>query len=58
LGRKTVWEYDNRYRNTSENWYDGASLLRTLSFTYDAAGQLLSAADPAGQKKGSGLNGT
>jgi RHS repeat-associated protein len=47
LGRKTVWEYDSLYRGTAEKWYDGASLVRTLSYSYDAAGQLLSAADPA-----------
>jgi RHS repeat-associated protein len=47
LGRKTVWEYDSLDRGTAEKWYDGASLVRTLSYSYDAAGQLLSAADPA-----------
>lgn len=47
LGRKTVWEYDSRYRATNEKWYDGVTLVRTLSFTYDAAGQLLTASDPA-----------
>ena len=47
LGRKIVWEYDNLYRNTAEKWYDGANLVRTLSFTFDAASQLTAASDPA-----------
>ncbi|MCI0357229.1 MAG: HNH endonuclease [Planctomycetaceae bacterium] len=47
LGRKTEYVYDNRYRNTSEKWYDGATLVRTLSFTYNAASELTAASDPA-----------
>ena len=47
LGRKLVFEYDNLYRTTAEKWYDGINLVRTLSFSYDAAGQLLTADDPA-----------
>jgi RHS repeat-associated protein len=39
--------YDNLYRNTAEKWYDGTTLVRTLSFTYDAASQLTAASDPA-----------
>jgi RHS repeat-associated protein len=46
LGRKTTWDYDGLYRNTAEKWYDGASLVRTLSFQYDAASQLTAASDP------------
>jgi YD repeat-containing protein len=47
LGRVTEYVYDNLYRRTSEVWKDGMSTVRTLSFTYDLAGQLLSASDPA-----------
>jgi RHS repeat-associated protein len=47
LGRKTVFVYDNLYRNTQEKWYDGSTLLRTMDFEYDAAGQLTEASDVA-----------
>jgi RHS repeat-associated protein len=47
LGRVTEYVYDNLYRQTSEVWKDGMSTVRTLSFTYDLAGQLLSASDPS-----------
>jgi YD repeat-containing protein len=48
LGRKTVYEYDNLYRNTAEKWYDGSTLVRTLGFTFDAASRLTQATDLAG----------
>jgi len=45
-GRVTVYEYDDLQRRTAEKWMDGASVVRTLSYTYDAASQLTSASDP------------
>jgi RHS repeat-associated protein len=47
LGRKTEYVYDNLHRNTSEKWYDGSTLVRTLSFSYDASTRLVSASDPS-----------
>lgn len=44
---KAVWEYDNLYWNAAEKWYDGMSLVRTLSFSYSAAGDLVGVSDPA-----------
>lgn len=46
-GRITQYIYDGLDRNTTEKWYAGSTLVRTLSFTFDAADQLVSAADPA-----------
>ncbi|WP_164102594.1 RHS repeat-associated core domain-containing protein [Candidatus Laterigemmans baculatus] len=46
-GRVTVYEYDNLHRRTAEKWMDGVAVIRTLSYTYDAASQLTSATDPA-----------
>lgn len=45
-GRVTVYEYDDLQRRTAEKWMDGATVVRTLSYTYDAASQLTSASDP------------
>jgi RHS repeat-associated protein len=47
LGRKIEYVYDNLDRNTAEKWYTGTTLVRTLSFTFDAASQLTAASDPA-----------
>ena len=47
LGRRTEYDYDELHRNVAEKWYDGISLVRTISFDFDAAGQLLEANDPA-----------
>lgn len=45
--RVIEYVYDNLYRNIAENWLDGSSaVLRTLTFEYDAASQLVAAADP------------
>ena len=45
-GRVTVYEYDDLQRRTAEKWMDGATVVRTLSYAYDAASQLTSASDP------------
>ena len=47
-GRTIKWDYDHLGRNTDEKWYSGQTLVRTISFTYDAAGELTQATDPAG----------
>ncbi|MCI0359337.1 MAG: hypothetical protein L0211_12735 [Planctomycetaceae bacterium] len=47
LGRILQFEYDTLNHLTAEKWYDGTTLVRTLSFSYDAADQLLSVTDPA-----------
>lgn len=44
--RVIQYVYDGLNRNTDEKWYDGESLVRTISFEFDAANQLLSADDP------------
>ena len=52
-GRVTGYAYDDLYRLSEENWYDSdqafaaGNVLRTLTFRYDAADQLLEASDPA-----------
>ncbi|MFG0262264.1 MAG: hypothetical protein ACF788_07725 [Novipirellula sp. JB048] len=46
-GRVTTYEYDHLHRRTAENWLDGMTTLRTLTYSYDAASQLVSASDPA-----------
>ncbi|MEW4566205.1 RHS repeat-associated core domain-containing protein [Bremerella sp. JC770] len=46
-GRVTVYEYDDLQRRTAEKWMDGASIVRTLSYAYDTASQLITASDPA-----------
>lgn len=47
LGRKIEWVYDKANRQTDEKWYDGTTLVRTIGYTYDAAGRLSQATDPA-----------
>ena len=47
MGRILQFEYDTLNHLTAEKWNSGTTLVRTLSFTYDAADQLLSATDPA-----------
>jgi RHS repeat-associated protein len=48
LGRVTEYVYDALNRNTAEKWLDGSSaVIREMTFAYDAASQLTSAADPA-----------
>ena len=39
-GRITEWDYDNRYRVTTETWKQGSSTVRTLDFTYDTVDRL------------------
>jgi RHS repeat-associated protein len=44
-GLVTQFTYDNLYRLTQELWLDGVNTVNTLDFTYDAASQMLTAAD-------------
>jgi YD repeat-containing protein len=46
LGRKIEYVYDKAGRQTHEKWYDGITLVHTISYTYDAAGRLDQASDP------------
>jgi len=46
-GRVTTYDYDNLHRRTSETWLDGSTPLRTFSYSYDAASQLVAASDPS-----------
>jgi RHS repeat-associated protein len=47
-GRQRRYRYDLLDRTTAEEWLDGGGLpIRTFTYVYDAASQLLSAADPA-----------
>lgn len=46
-GRRTTFAYDAAGRRTRERWLDGSGgTLRTITFTYDAEGQLTGATDP------------
>ena len=47
LGRILQFEYDTLNHLTAEKWYSGQTLVRTLSFNYSAADELMSASDPA-----------
>ena len=47
-GRVIEYDYDALHRRVEEQWLDDQqTVIRTLSFTYDAASQLTAAADPA-----------
>ncbi|MEM6472621.1 MAG: RHS repeat-associated core domain-containing protein, partial [Planctomycetota bacterium] len=46
-GLGTEFNYDDLDRLTSEVWKDGATTVRTLTFAYDAIGNLTSASDPS-----------
>src|SRR6185369_6402878 len=43
--RVTDFTYDTLYRLTAELWTSGGTTIRTLSYAYDAAGELTSAGD-------------
>lgn len=44
--RVTEYVYDNQHRRVAEKWKDGSTVLREISFSYGAAGQLIAASDP------------
>jgi len=44
-GRVTNFTYDGLNRLTAELWKNGGSTIRTLSYSYDATGKLLTAGD-------------
>jgi RHS repeat-associated protein len=46
-GRIIEYDYDNLDRTIQERWIEGGVTVRTMDFAYDAASQLISAADPA-----------
>ncbi len=46
-GRVTEYGYDLMRRRTSETWKDGETTVREFSFTYNRAGEMLTASDPA-----------
>ncbi|PQO43499.1 RHS repeat-associated core domain-containing protein [Blastopirellula marina] len=46
-GRVTVYEYDDLQRRTAEKWMDGMTTVHTISYSYDAASQLIEASDSA-----------
>jgi RHS repeat-associated protein len=49
LGRRIDTGYDADNRQTSQNWYaNGGGFLQTLTWTYDAAGRMLTAQSPGG----------
>ncbi len=45
-GRVIEYAYDALNRIVEEHWLDGQTLVRTLTFDWDAAGQLVAASDP------------
>jgi RHS repeat-associated protein len=51
LGRITEFNYDHLNRRTAEIWKNGSTTIRTMTFSYDAIGQLLNAADPASESE-------
>jgi YD repeat-containing protein len=46
-GRVTTYAYDRLNEKRREQWLDGSSVVRTLSYVYDAAGNLTSTSDPS-----------
>jgi RHS repeat-associated protein len=44
-GRVIEYVHDNLNRTIEETWLDGMSVVRTIAYEWDAAGQLLSATD-------------
>jgi RHS repeat-associated protein len=44
-GRVTQFTYDNLERRTTEEWMDGLTVVKELSWSYDAANQIVSAGD-------------
>jgi RHS repeat-associated protein len=48
LGRRRDFEYDRVNRLTHERWYEGSELQQTLTFSFDAAGNLETAANAHG----------
>ncbi len=45
-GQVTNFDYDQLNRRIDEKWMSGMTVLRTISYGYDAASQLLTASDP------------
>jgi YD repeat-containing protein len=45
-GWQRQFDYDADDRLTAERWYTGVSLVRSMAFSYNLAGDLLSASDP------------
>src|SRR5487761_1695027 len=45
-GRVRDFVYDNLHRLTAENWMSGNTIVATMAYTYDGAGELTSASDP------------
>jgi RHS repeat-associated protein len=45
-GLRRTFAYDALNRRTNEVWWEGASAVRSIEFTYNAVGQLTRAADP------------
>ena len=45
-GRVRDFTYDDLNRQTAEKWMDGSNVLETISYAYNADGQLTSAASP------------
>ena len=45
LRREIVFEYDDLHRRTAEKWYDGVSLVSTIAWEYNAAGDLAEVSD-------------
>ena len=44
-GRVTEYAYDDLHRLVEERWLDGQTVIHTIAYTYDAAGQLLGVDD-------------
>ncbi|MCL2745081.1 MAG: hypothetical protein FWE67_14650, partial [Planctomycetaceae bacterium] len=44
-GRVTVFEYDDWGQRTAEKWYSGDECVKTIAFTYNETGQLVSVDD-------------
>jgi YD repeat-containing protein len=46
-GRVTDYVFDALGRETGENWMEGATVVRAMTFRYDLAGEMVSASDPS-----------
>ena len=43
----TQYVYDGLGDVATERWKDGAAVVRTITYTYDADGEMLTASDPS-----------
>ena len=45
-GQVTTYTYNGLGKETAERWWSGSTAVETMTYAYDAAGELISASDP------------